>query len=390
VGVTVSDLLRSVDPTAKILPAVRPSGTEGVAVHRVRTDRGDEGLRVVLRDYGTEDARWRRELRLLLARFVERALPDLRGHYGVRLPDGAERVMTLEQGGIRSYTEVLAHARARRPRPPVLAPALLVYAAYPLAVALQVIHRQGYCYRALGPETVELDVHGFRVLVAAPIAPPADEAGPAGDRVTRLYGGPSTAGVTEWSAPEVLAGGPAGAGTASDVYALGVALLAGLLGENPLGRDRTAAVVSEALGQARLHVRNFPCGEGLIRLMEGMLRVRPEDRLTAVDVVQALLDLREEASEEVGDLRIQFVLKALLDGAFDDVLGARQQEAWALLYRETQAPRRASSSGAEGVRRVEVTVSAGEGLAERLRVALEVLLRGRLDLEVEIPSGGGV
>lgn len=337
------------------------------------------GLRVVGRAYGTDDARWRREARFLLT--VHEGLPELRSVVVAR-PD---RVETLEQGGLIGWDRLVRAALERaagvRSGPPVVEPLMVGYLMLPLAQAIERIHRAGYCYRALAPDTVEVSEDGLRLAVTAPIGPADPAAAPEEAQATRLYGTPSTAGRTPWSAPEVVAEGrhsPAG-----DVWSLGVGALELMLGRSPwrvVGGvpDLRPGTLREVLAVLRSAVRGMPgaavLGEVVVRTLEVDPSARPGSAEVVNDLLEILLD--EGWRCGVGEWSLKMVLRSLLEGGFDPVWGPRQADVWRRLAQKAPAPEPAPAAGR---REVEVRF---DRLEERLRVAWEVLRSGSLVLEV--------
>jgi len=358
----------------------------GVAVRPLADEYA--GLRIVGRSYGLRDERWRRESKFLTVRQGGEGLPELRMVVAAR----EDRVETLEQGGRVGFARLVRSAAVRRPQMPVVPPLLAAYMLLPLAQALERIHRSGYCYRAVGPDTVEAAEDGLRFVVTAPIGPAEDvgSAEAARDDVTRLQGTPSTAAVTPWSPPETLAEGRRTA--AGDVWGLGAAALELMLGRAPwevrgsvplLRVDR----VQEALRTLRTAVRGQPGEAFLGEVVARALEVDPAARPGAAEIANVIMEILMDEARSAGldGWSLRLVLRSVLEEGLDEVWGARQAQAWQALGGATRPGATPAPAGparaALRIREVEVRV---DDPRERLRTAWDLIRTGRLILEVEV------
>ncbi|WP_158850269.1 bifunctional serine/threonine-protein kinase/glutamate ABC transporter substrate-binding protein [Saccharothrix deserti] len=146
-----------------------------------------------------------------------------------------------------------------------------------LLVALAYIHERGVLHRDVKPANVLID--GTRV-VLTDFGIAAVEGATALTATNQLIGSP------QYIAPERING--AGAGAASDLWALGVTLYFAVTGATPFQRDDVQAVLAAVL------TREPPPVPGALGpLIVGLLRKDPAARLTAADAVALLAPGRQ-------------------------------------------------------------------------------------------------
>lgn len=146
-------------------------------------------------------------------------------------------------------------------------------------IGLEAIHNLGYVWRALKPENVLIDAHGFGVLTdgsASKKLSTAEMMSPG--LMMRTY---TCIGTPEYLAPEILFG--RGHGVAVDWWSLGIMiheLFAGVTPFSPRGDETTTDIYTNiAKGVRQItdwHLIHNRAAQDLIRLL---LAERPQDRL---------------------------------------------------------------------------------------------------------------
>ena len=177
-------------------------------------------------------------------------------------------------------------------------------------------------------------------------------------------------GKTGYMAPEQAAGGKVDART--DLYAVGLTLVAMLSGSSPFGGKDTAEVRTKAAkGLTRDRVDALGCDDGLRDVLLRALAMRPADRFASADEFGKALAAAVPDATETGRASLASAIEAALERPTSIKSKTGRVGAVAKVPRQPPAP--VASSGAEtsaaGIRNVLI----GAGLLALLALALALL-----------------
>src|SRR5689334_2838287 len=193
--------------------------------------------------------------------------PNVVGVYDILEEDGRPCIV-MELVPFRSLRDVVAEDGP-------LSPPEAAQVGLSVLAALRAVHGAGVVHRDVKPANILLGPGGRVVLVDFGIAKAADS--PALTASGILLGSPS------YLAPERARGGRAG--TAADLWALGVSLYAAVEGRPPFERDSMIASLTAVVAD---EPEPAPHAGPLWPVIEGLLRKDPADRLDAAGAERLL------------------------------------------------------------------------------------------------------